>query len=131
MSQTLTLELPEDMYQALQKEANVQKKTLEQVALDWMAQRIKPRRGSVEAIMPFYGAWQMAPEERVRIEREIYEDRHREVERAARPFINQPAAGSYDVKKTDDATIRHESRDCVPQQRFTACPSSISNSSSG
>ena len=35
----------------------------------------EPRRGSAEAILPFCGAWQMDPEERARIEREIEEMR--------------------------------------------------------
>ena len=83
MSQTLTLELPDEVYQAIRKEANAHNKTVEQVALDWMSQHVtpcqdtKPRRGSVEAILPFLGAWKMTTEERERIEREIYQDRHR------------------------------------------------------
>lgn len=37
-----------------------------------------PRRGSAEAILPLCGAWEMSPEERRRIEREIDELRHLE-----------------------------------------------------
>ncbi|MCH8295879.1 hypothetical protein IH992_32780 [Candidatus Poribacteria bacterium] len=80
MNQTLTLAVPDRVYKVLWQEAQTQKKTVEQVALDWMAQRITPSKGSVEAIMPFFGSWEMTSEERARIEREIDEDRHREEE---------------------------------------------------
>lgn len=35
-----------------------------------------PARGSVEAILPFFGAWQMTPEEQADIEQMLYEARH-------------------------------------------------------
>lgn len=78
MSQ-LKLEIPEDVYEALKKEADTTSKALEQVALDWMRQHVESlRRGSVDSIMPFYGSWLMTSEERARIEHEIYQDRHQE-----------------------------------------------------
>jgi hypothetical protein len=44
---------------------------------EWLEEqrREQLRRGSAEAILPFCGAWQMSPEERERIEREIEEMR--------------------------------------------------------
>jgi len=36
----------------------------------------QPQRGSLEAIRPFRGAWQMTPDERARIEREIEQMRN-------------------------------------------------------
>lgn len=38
----------------------------------------QPRRGSAEAILPLCGAWEMSPEERRRIERQIDALRHLE-----------------------------------------------------
>ena len=76
MQQTLKLEIPEEMYKALRKEAQAKRKTVEQVALDWISEHAPSRKGSMEAIMPFLGSWQMTPEERARIEQKIDEDRH-------------------------------------------------------
>lgn len=79
MSQTLTLDLPDDVFDALKKEAARTGKSLEQVAKEWMAQHAQqPRRGSTEALQPFFGAWAMTPEERAKIERMIDEERHKE-----------------------------------------------------
>ncbi len=74
MKQTLTLEVPDDVYEALQKEAAKTGKSLEQLALDWLSQQA--RRGRVEALRSFFGAWQMTPEERARIEKMLDEERH-------------------------------------------------------
>jgi len=76
MKQTLTLEIPEDIYQALQKEAAKTGKSLEQLALEWLSQHA--RRGRLEALMPFFGAWHMSPEERTRIEQMLDQERHME-----------------------------------------------------
>lgn len=82
MKQVLTLEIPDEVYQALQKEAATTDKSLEQVAIEWMAQHAQaPKRGSVDALMPFYGAWHMTPEERTRIEQMIDKERHMEEDR--------------------------------------------------
>lgn len=79
MGQTLTLDLPDEVVQALKKEATRTGKTPEQVAKEWIAQLAQqPRYGSAEALEPFFGAWIMTPEERARIERMIDEERHRE-----------------------------------------------------
>lgn len=44
-------------------------KSLEQIALDWIAQHIQqPQRGSAATLLPFFGAWSMTSEERARIE---------------------------------------------------------------
>lgn len=76
MKQTLTLEIPDDVYEALRQEAAKTGKSLEQLALDWLSQQA--RRGRVEALKPFFGAWQMPPEERTRIEKMLDEERHLE-----------------------------------------------------
>jgi diketogulonate reductase-like aldo/keto reductase len=81
MNQTLTLQVPNEIYKVLQDEAESQRKTVEQVVLDWMAQRASPRQGSLEAITPFFGAWKMTPEERTEIEHEIDKSRHQEEDR--------------------------------------------------
>jgi len=79
MKQVLRLEIPDEIYQALQREAATTDKSLEQVALEWIAQRAQaPKHGSVDALMPFYGAWRMTPEERAHIEQMIDEERHME-----------------------------------------------------
>jgi hypothetical protein len=74
MKQTLTLEIPDDVYQALQQEADQTGKSLERLALDWLSQQA--RRGRVETLMPFFGAWRMTPEERAQIEKMLDEERH-------------------------------------------------------
>lgn len=76
MARQLTLDLPEQVNQALQKEAARTGKSPEQVALEWIEPRMQPpARGSVDAILPSYGAWSMTPEERAQIERMIEEER--------------------------------------------------------
>ena len=81
MSQTLQLEIPDDVYQALEEHARSLEKAPEQLALEWLQEHAcQPVRGSVDAIMPYFGAWKLTPEERAEIERAIYEDRHREEE---------------------------------------------------
>ena len=77
MSQMLQLEMPDEVYQALEREARSLGKSPEQLALEWVREHAQqPRRGSVEAIMPSFGAWKMTPEERTAIERMIDEQRH-------------------------------------------------------
>ena len=74
MKQTLTLEIPDDLYQTLQKEADKTGKPLEEIILSWITQQA--HRGRVESLMPFFGSWNMSPEERTKIERLIDEERH-------------------------------------------------------
>ena len=82
MSRQLTLDLPDEVDQALQTEAARAGKLPEEVVLEWIESRIKPpRRGSAEALMLSHGTWSMTPEEHARIEREIEEDRLLEAER--------------------------------------------------
>lgn len=76
MSRTLSLELPEQVERALVEEAARTGKSREQIALEWIESRLEQSpRGSVDAILPSYGAWSMTPEERAEIERTIEEDR--------------------------------------------------------
>ena len=83
MTRQLTLDLPEEVDQALQAEAARAGKSPEQLALEWIESRINPPpRGSVDAVLPSYGAWSMTPEERKEIERMIEEDRLLEHEHA-------------------------------------------------
>lgn len=37
-----------------------------------------PKRGSVEALLPFFGSWEMQPEEQEQVLREIHDLRHLE-----------------------------------------------------
>ncbi len=79
MKQTLTLEIPDKVLQTLNREAARVGKSLETVALECITQHVQqPRRGSVEALSPFFGAWSMSAEERAKIERAIDEERHLE-----------------------------------------------------
>lgn len=71
---SITLQVPDEVYEALQKEAAKAGKSLEQLALDWLSQQA--RRGRVEALRSFFGAWQMTPEERAHIEKMLDEERH-------------------------------------------------------
>jgi len=76
MTRTLTLEIPEDVERALQEEADRTGASYEQFVTTWLRQRAKPpQRGTVDAIMPYFGALSMAPEEREKIERMIEEER--------------------------------------------------------
>lgn len=76
MVRQLTLDLPEEIDRALQTEAARAGKSAAQLALEWIESRIHPPpRGSVDAILPSFGAWSMTPEERKKIERMIKEDR--------------------------------------------------------
>lgn len=82
MSQTLTMEVADTVYEVLQEAAQREGKRPEQVAQEWVVQQAQSsRRGSVEALQPFFGSWQMTSEERVRIEQEIYDLRHLEEEK--------------------------------------------------
>ncbi len=48
----------------------------ESVVLNWLRERIPTaERGTVAALMPFFGAWQMTTDERERIERLIHDER--------------------------------------------------------
>ena len=77
MSQMLQLEMPDEVYQALESEARSLGKSPEQLALEWLRDHARqPVRGSVDAIMPSFGAWKMTPDERAAIERMIDEQRH-------------------------------------------------------
>jgi len=77
MKQILTLEIPDEVYQALEQEATTSDKSPEQVALEWIAEHAHPpKRGSVDALMPFYGVWHMTPGERTQIEQMLDEERH-------------------------------------------------------
>ena len=81
MTHKLTLDVPDNVYRVLQKQAVAVGKSVEQVTLEHVArQATPPERGSVDALMPFYGAWQMAPDERAQIERMIEEERFRMIE---------------------------------------------------
>lgn len=82
MSQTLTLEVADTVYEILQEAAQREGKRPEQVAQEWVVQQAQSsRRGGVETLQPFFGSWQMTFEERVRIEQEIYDLRHLEEEK--------------------------------------------------
>lgn len=74
MKQSLTLNIPSDVYQTLTREATKTGKSLEEIALSWIIHH--SRLGRVETLMPSYGAWKMAPEERTQIERLIDAERH-------------------------------------------------------
>jgi hypothetical protein len=75
----LLIHLPDDLYRELEHEAVNCGKTIEQVAVERVAETHSPPcLGSVDAIQPFFGAWQMSPEERSRIERLLTEERHLE-----------------------------------------------------
>ena len=76
MPRSLTLDLPEDLDRALQGEATRTGKSREQIALEWIGSHVEaPSRGSVDALMASFGAWSMTPEERVRIEQMIEQER--------------------------------------------------------
>jgi hypothetical protein len=76
MSQSITLNLPEDVDRALQNEAVRSGRSPEQVALEWITSHAtEPPRGSAEALLLSHGAWSMPPDELARIERMIEEDR--------------------------------------------------------
>ena len=78
MTHKLTLDIPDDVFQILRKQATETGKSVEQVTLERVAQQATPpERGSVDALMPFCGTWQMAPEERASVERMIEEERFR------------------------------------------------------
>ncbi len=76
MKQSLTLEIPDDVYHVLQQEAAKTGKSLEQLALNWITEH--SRLGRVEALMPFFGAWRMTAEERASLEQMIEAERHLE-----------------------------------------------------
>lgn len=81
MSQHLTVELPDGLYAALRRRAEVEGKSVQEITLDCVSQRVSvPTRGAAEALLPFKGAWQMTPDERLRIEQMIHEERHMESE---------------------------------------------------
>lgn len=76
MARTLTLDIPEDVERALQDEAARTGKSREQVVTEWLRQHVSPApRGTVDAIMPFFGSWSMTDQERQDIERMIEEER--------------------------------------------------------
>jgi hypothetical protein len=75
MTRSLTLDLAEEIDQALQSEAARTGKSREQVALEWIGSRRLPPRGSAEALLSSLGTWSMTPEERSRIEQIIEEER--------------------------------------------------------
>ena len=75
----MNIEIPDEVLHALKKEVVRTGKPLEEIALEWIAEHTQmSERGRVDDLMPFYGAWHMTPEERLRIEQMIYEDRHME-----------------------------------------------------
>jgi hypothetical protein len=78
MKKTLILEIPDDVFQALKEEAARTGKPLERIALERITLQASQRRGSAEALQPFFGAWSMSPDERADIERMIEEERHLE-----------------------------------------------------
>lgn len=81
MSQQLTVELPEGLFAALRRLAEVEGKSVQELTLDCVSHRISvPTRGAAEALLPYKGAWQMTPDERLRIEQMIHEERHAESE---------------------------------------------------
>lgn len=76
MARIMTLEIPDEIDQGLGEAARRAGKSREQVALEWIGNHVqKCQRGTVGALMPFYGAWTMTPEERAHIEQMIEEER--------------------------------------------------------
>jgi len=76
MSQSITLQLPDDVDRALHNEAARSGKSPEEVALEWIGSHTeKWRCGGADALMSSHGAWSMTPDERTRIERMIEEER--------------------------------------------------------
>ena len=76
MKQTLILQIPDEIHQVLKEEATKAGKSLEQIALECIAQHTeRPQRGSVDALRPFFGAWSMTSEERAQIEQMIDKER--------------------------------------------------------
>jgi hypothetical protein len=72
----MTLDIPESVERALESEAARTGKSPEEVALQLIESNLqKPRRGTIDAVLPWFGAWSMTPEERARIERMIAEER--------------------------------------------------------
>jgi hypothetical protein len=83
MSRTLTLQMPDEIDRSVEQEAARTGQSRESVVLSWLRERVaEPERGTVAAIMPSFGAWQMSPEERLQIERMIQEERSLEDENA-------------------------------------------------
>ncbi|MBM4044127.1 MAG: hypothetical protein FJ279_03360 [Planctomycetes bacterium] len=79
MKQVLTVDVSDDVYEALREQSAKTGKPIREIASEWMAEHSRPaKRGSVDALMPFYGAWRMAPGERARIEQMIQAERHQE-----------------------------------------------------
>ncbi len=79
MSHKLMLHLPDDLYHELEHEATASGKSVEQVAIERVGETRQPAiHGSVEALAPFFGAWQMKEDERLRVEKLLDEERHRE-----------------------------------------------------
>ena len=76
MSQSITLELPDEVDRALQEEAARTGKSAEQVAIEWIGSHVEgPVRGSADALLASHGVWSMTPDERAQIERMIEEER--------------------------------------------------------
>jgi hypothetical protein len=79
VSRTLHIQLPDDIYRELEHEAMRCGKSVEQIAIDRVAETHSPlSRGSVDAMGPYFGAWQMSSEERSRIEALLDAERHGE-----------------------------------------------------
>jgi hypothetical protein len=79
VSRILSIHLPDDIYRELERQATVSGKSVEQLASERVAEaRPSASRGGVDALSPFFGAWQMSPEERSRIETMLAEERHLE-----------------------------------------------------
>lgn len=77
MKQVLTVDVPDDVYEALREQSAKTGKPIREIASEWMAEHSRPaKRGSADALMPFYGAWRMTPEERARIEQRLEAERH-------------------------------------------------------
>jgi hypothetical protein len=85
MDKTLTLRIPHNVVTALEEEARRTDKSLEEVAIEWISRHAhelpEQRPGSVDAFLPFFGAWEMTSGEREEIARIIERERHMEDDR--------------------------------------------------
>ncbi len=79
LSRKLLIQLPDDLYRELEHEATASGKSIEQVTVDRVAETRQPAAiGSLDALEPFFGSWQMLADERLRLETLLDEERHLE-----------------------------------------------------
>jgi hypothetical protein len=82
MSRSLILTLPDDIDRSLDAEVRLTGRSREEVAVAWLKQHVSPQeRGTVSAMLPFFGAWSLSADERRTIEELIATERDREDER--------------------------------------------------